>query len=73
MDSAILRGIKAAHAVLGLSLAEIAQALQTDEGNLFDWLTGRVPPAIYISRVERLEQLAQEVRHSMPPERIARG
>lgn len=70
MQIPILPGITAARAVFGLSAAEIAQAVLTDEGALFEWLSGRIPPPIYLNRLERLDELAREVHRAIRPERI---
>ena len=66
-----LPGIDLAREVLGLDYGEIARAVQADESTLYRWRQGSAPTAVYLSRLERLDDLAREIQRTMRPEAIA--
>jgi hypothetical protein len=66
-----LPGIDAARAVLGLNYEEIAAAVLTDPSTLYRWRQGHTPTAVYLSRLERLDELVVEIQRTMRPEAIA--
>lgn len=68
--TAALPGVELARQVLGLDYREIAQAVQADESTLYRWRQGQAPTAIYLSRLERLEELVREIQRTMRPEAI---
>lgn len=63
-------GIELARRVLGLSDAEIARAVHTDESTLDRWRRGQAPTAVYLGRLERLDDLAREIQRTMRPEAV---
>lgn len=65
-----LPGVELARSVLGLDYGEIAQAVQADESTLYRWRQGKAPTAIYLSRLERLDDLVREIQRTMRPEAI---
>ena len=65
-----LPGVEVARAVLRLDYGEIARAVQADESTLYRWRQGQVPTAVYLSRLERLDDLVQEIQRTMRPEAI---
>ncbi len=67
-----LPGIDLARSVLALNYDEIARAILTDPSTLYRWRQGQSPTAIYLSRLERLDELAREIQRTMRPEVIPR-
>jgi hypothetical protein len=65
-----LPGVELARSVLGLAYGEIARAVQADESTLYRWRQGQAPTAVYMSRLERLDDLAHEIQRTMRPEAI---
>ena len=65
-----LPGIDLAREVLGLDYGEIARAVQADESTLYRWRQGGSPTAVYLNRLERLDDLAREIQRTMRRERI---
>ena len=65
-----LPGIELAREVLGLDYGEIASAVQADESTLYRWRQGGSPSAVYLNRLERLDDLAREIQRTMRRERI---
>lgn len=65
-----LPGVEPARSVLGLDYGGIAQAVQADESTLYRWRQGKSPTAIYLSRLERLDDLVREIQRAMRPEAI---
>ncbi len=65
-----LPGIDLARNVLGLNYEEIARAITTDPSTLYRWRQGQMPTAVYLSRLERLDELAREIQRTMRPEVI---
>jgi hypothetical protein len=65
-----LPGFELAREVLGLDNGEIARAVQADESTLYRWRQGSAPTAIYMSRLERLDDLAREIQRTMRREAI---
>jgi len=71
MDTATaLPGVELARSVLGLDYGEIARAVQADESTLYRWRQGRTPTAVYLSRLERLDDLVREIQRTMRPEAV---
>lgn len=66
-----LPGIDLAREVLGLDYGEIARAVQADESTLYRWRQGGSPTAVYLNRLERLDDLAREVQRTMRREKIS--
>jgi hypothetical protein len=56
--------------VLGLDNGEIARAVQADESTLYRWRQGSAPTAVYLSRLERLDELAREIQRTVRPDAI---
>lgn len=65
-----LPGVELARSVLGLDYGEIARAVQADESTLYRWRLGQAPTAVYLSRLERLDDLVREIQRTMRPEAI---
>lgn len=65
-----LPGVELARDVLGLGYGEIAQAVQADESTLYRWRRGKAPTAVYLSRLERLDDLVREIQRALRPEAI---
>lgn len=65
-----LPGVEPARSVLGLVYGEIARAVQADECTLYRWRKGQAPTAVYLSRLERLDELVREIRRTMGLETI---
>lgn len=65
-----LPGVEPARSVLGFDYGEIARAVQADESTLYRWRQGRAPTAIYLSRLERLDELVREIQRTMRPEAV---
>jgi hypothetical protein len=65
-----LPGIDLAKRVLGLNYEQIARAVLTDPSTLYRWRQGQSPTAVYLSRLERLDDLAREIQRTMRPEVI---
>lgn len=65
-----LPGIETAQQVLGLNLDEVARAVLTDPSTLYRWRRGQMPTAVYLSRLERLDDLAREIQKTMRAETI---
>lgn len=65
-----LPGVEPARRVLGLDYGEIARAVQADESTLYRWRQGKAPTAIFLSRLERLDDLVREIQRTMRPEAI---
>jgi hypothetical protein len=71
MSTAIaLPGVELARTVLGLDYGEVARAVQADESTLYRWRQGQAPTAVYLSRLERLDDLVREIRRTMRSEAI---
>lgn len=68
--TATLPGIELARSVLSLDYGEIAQAVQADESTLYRWRQGQPPTAVYLSRLERLDDLVQEIQRTMRPQAV---
>jgi transcriptional regulator with XRE-family HTH domain len=67
-----LPGIDAAREVLGLSLEEIARAVQTNPSTLYRWREGDTTPnQASLDRLRRLEELAREIEQALAPEQTA--
>lgn len=69
-DTPTLPGIEAAQRVMRLSMDEVARAVQAEPSTLYRWNKGQTPTAIYLSRLERLDELAREIQNTMRPEVI---
>jgi hypothetical protein len=65
-----LPGIEAARNVLGFTYEEVAAAVLTDPSTLYRWRQGHVPTAIFMSRLERIEDLTDEIQKTMRREMI---
>ena len=65
-----LPGLEPARNVLGLDYGDIARAVQADASTLYRWRQGKAPTAIYLSRLERLDDLVREIQRTMRPEAI---
>lgn len=65
-----LPGVELARSVLGLDYGEVAQAVQADESTLYRWRQGKAPTAVYLSRLERLDDLVREIQRTMRPDAI---
>jgi transcriptional regulator with XRE-family HTH domain len=57
-----LPGIASAQTELGLTLSQIAEAVQTDEARLHQWRSGATPSPIFLSRLKALDDLAAEMK-----------
>lgn len=69
-----LPGIFEAKGYLGLSLKQIAQAVQADESTLHRWLSGMVTPSpVFLARLEALEVLGKEMRRTFRDEATPRA
>ncbi|MDQ3605183.1 MAG: MbcA/ParS/Xre antitoxin family protein [Gemmatimonadota bacterium] len=66
-----LPGIDLARSALGLNYEEIARAVLTDPSTLYRWRQGHTPTAVYLSRLERLDELAREIQRTMRTEVVA--
>jgi transcriptional regulator with XRE-family HTH domain len=67
-----LPGIEAAREVLGLSLEEIARAVQTNPSTLYRWREGEsTPNRSSQDRLKRLDELATEIDRALDPEQIS--
>lgn len=64
-----LPGIEAARRILGLTFEEIATSLRADSATLYRWREGATPTATYRDRLERLQELIEEVVQSVGQER----
>ncbi|HEX2202651.1 MAG TPA: hypothetical protein VHG91_05120 [Longimicrobium sp.] len=64
-------GIDAAQEVLGLSLDEIARALQVAPSTLYRWREGGTPNPASLDRLLRLDELAEEIRQALRPDQVA--
>jgi transcriptional regulator with XRE-family HTH domain len=63
--------IEAAREVLGLSLEEIARAVQTNPSTLYRWREGKFTPnQVSLDRLSRLQELAGEIEKALQPEQI---
>lgn len=67
---AILPGLEIAQRVLSLNYEEISRAVLTDPSTLYRWRQGQTPTPVYLSRLERLDELGREIQHTMRPEVI---
>jgi hypothetical protein len=65
-----LPGVELARSVLGLDYGTIARAVNADESTLYRWRQGQSPTAVYLSRLERLDDLVREIQRTMRPEAI---
>ncbi|HEX8831160.1 MAG TPA: hypothetical protein VF705_08355 [Longimicrobium sp.] len=65
-----LPGIQTAQQVLRLNLEEVARAVSTDPSTLYRWRQGQTPTAVYLNRLERLDDLGREIQKTMKPETI---
>jgi transcriptional regulator with XRE-family HTH domain len=66
-----LPGIDEAREVLGLSLEEIARAVQTNPSTLYRWREGETTPnQVSLERLRRLEELAGEIDRALQREQI---
>jgi transcriptional regulator with XRE-family HTH domain len=66
-----LPGIEAAREVLGLSLEEIARAVQTNPSTLYRWReVESTPNRSSQDRLKRLDELAAEIDRALDPEQI---
>lgn len=65
-----LPGLEIAQRVLALNYEEIARAVLTDPSTLYRWRQGQTPTAVYLSRLERLDELGREIQRTMRPEVI---
>jgi hypothetical protein len=65
-----LPGMELAREVLGLDYGEIARAVQADESTRYRWRQGGAPTAVYLNRLQRLDDLAREIQRTMRRERI---
>lgn len=64
--AANLPGIDTARDVLGLSLEEIADAVNSNPSTLYRWRTGEATPnRASVERLNRLEELSAEIRRSL--------
>lgn len=69
LSVAQLRCIEDAHDVLGLTFRQIAAALGADESTLHRWRSGESEPrAVFVSRMEALRELQDEMLEAMSPE-----
>lgn len=66
-----LSGIKAAKDIFNLTYEEIAYAVQTNPSTLYRWRQGHNPTAVYLSRLDRLDDLAAEIQRTVKKEEIA--
>ncbi len=64
-----LPGIDAARRVFRLTFDEIATSLRADSATLYRWREGATPTATYRDRLERLQELIDEVVRSVGEER----
>ena len=64
-----LPGVESAREVLGLTLDEIAGAVRANPSTLYRWREGKAPNAVFLDRLERLEELVEEIRDALGPER----
>jgi len=68
--TSILPGFDLAREILGFENGEIARAVQADESTLYRWRQGSIPTAVYMSRLERLDELVREIQRTIHPEVI---
>jgi uncharacterized protein (DUF2384 family) len=66
-----LPGIEAARSVLKLNYEEIAAAVLTNPSTLYRWRQGHIPTAVYLSRLERMDELVAEIQRTMRTEVIS--
>lgn len=55
---------------MGLDYGEIAQAVHANESTLYRWRHGKAPTAVYLSRLQRLDDLVREIQRTMRPNAI---
>lgn len=65
-----LPGIRVARDIFNLTYEEIAYAIQTNPSTLYRWRQGRTPTAVYLSRLDRLDELAAEIQRTVRKEEI---
>lgn len=66
-----LPGIRVAREFFNLTYTEIAYAVQTNPSTLYRWRQGDTPTAVYLSRLNRLDELAAEIQRTVKKEEIA--
>lgn len=69
----VLPGIDQAQEYLGLTLKEIASAVRADESTLHRWKGGVMPTAVFLGRLEALDELVAEMRSTFRREAQARA
>ena len=57
-----LPGIESGSEYLGLTLKQVAQAVKADESTLHRWRSGVPPSPVFLSRLEALDELVDEMR-----------
>lgn len=65
-----LPGLEAAKRILGLTWEEIAASVRADVATLYRWREGAAPTTAYRDRLERLQELIDEVVRSVGEERV---
>ncbi|CAN5686380.1 MAG: DUF2384 domain-containing protein [Gemmatimonadota bacterium] len=69
----VLPGIEEAQQLMGLTLKQIAQAVNADESTLHRWRSGvMMPSPVFLARLEALDELAREMRSAFRNEEYAR-
>jgi hypothetical protein len=66
-----LAGIEAVRETLGLTLEEIAASVRADYATLYRWREGATPSLVFRDRLDRLQELAEEVVRIAGRERVA--
>lgn len=68
-----LPGIEGGTEYLGLTLKQVAQAVNADESTLHRWRTGSTPSPVFVSRLEALDELVGEMRKTFRDREAARA
>jgi uncharacterized protein (DUF2384 family) len=69
----LLPGIENGRGYLGLTLKQIARAVSADESTLHRWRTGSAPSPVFLSRLEALDELVDEMRRTFRTREAALG
>lgn len=68
-----LPGIENGRRYLGLTLKQVALAVKADESTLHRWRTGSTPSPVFLSRLEALDELVEEMRRTFRSREAARA
>lgn len=69
----VLPGIENGRGYLGLTLKQVALAVKADESTLHRWRTGSSPSPVFLSRLEALDELVEEMRRTFRSREAARA